>query len=70
MIIIGLVVLSTILFALLCMVVYFDRSRMSGTIHVTESGEKKIFTLEVHGDPDQMENGDMVVFEVKYKEEG
>lgn len=64
---IGMIALSTCLFALLCLVVYFDRSRMGGTIHVTESGEKKIFTLELHGDPDKMQNGDMVVFEVKHK---
>ena len=42
-----------------------SEKRFDGSIHVEETPEKKLFSLELKGDPDKIDQKDQVVFQVQ-----
>jgi hypothetical protein len=49
----------------ICRVFLVRKMGYTGTILVTEAEDKKIFTLELNDDPDNLQDEDEVIFKVK-----
>jgi hypothetical protein len=54
-----------VLFGYIVRVFLAHRMRRSGTILVTKTEDKKIFSLVLDGDPEDLENQDEVMFKVR-----
>jgi hypothetical protein len=52
------------LFGYICRVFIVRKMGYTGTILITETEDKKVFTLELAGDPNDLEDEDEVIFKV------